>query len=440
MYAYIFATPVLLISYYRIIFKRDITAVIILMLSARLIMGPFMPGNSLAFNVLNVLCNYLPVVIIIIFSYSTIKTLDAKRLSAFKWTTVFVLFILLFSLLNIKYAITEFSKEILPLILFLILVIVKKDQQLDYQYLLKFFRFTFIACVVIYISPHFYQQMYALFAEGIIFKERVPMMILSVFREIPRNTGYVFDFRILGQLACLYLIVLYYLRKTKNYWDVALLSIVCILTFSRGPILILLLLMVGIYAPHRNKVTKRQLIVIASSFVILIVVTIYSFNNETIQKYINSFNPASKESAISQRGAFISYSMDRFYEKPYGNGIGSLSSSNANISVFAGYTNLHKKVPDKVIYKRVGDAYLALSLAEKGIIGFVLMLLSMIEIFYSNRDRVSLFFMIGFMLNLIGTDIPKQGFFYFTLIFIYYGISQYNKSEKLIQKPHEDTN
>ena len=67
-----------------------------------------------------------------------------------------------------------------------------------------------------------------------------------------------------------------------------------------------------------------------------------------------------------------------------------------------------------------------MSLAEKGIIGFILFLLSLNEIFYSNRNRVSLFFFIGLILNLIGTDIPKQGFYYFVIILIYYGTSQLN--------------
>src|SRR5690606_7091245 len=136
---------------------------------------------------------------------------------------------------------------------------------------------------------------------------------------------------------------------------------------------------------------------------------------------------------------FIDYSLDAFYSNPIGNGIGSFSSPLAGHQIYGGITNLHKKIPDKVYFSAVTDAYLALSLAEKGIIGFILMLLSMVEIFYSNRDRISLFFMIGFLLNLIGTDIPKQGFYYFTLIFIYYGISQYSKSEKLNQKPYEYT-
>ena len=100
---------------------------------------------------------------------------------------------------------------------------------------------------------------------------------------------------------------------------------------------------------------------------------------------------------------------------------------------------MHKKVPDKVIYNKVGDAYLALSLAEKGIIGFVLMLLSFNEIFYSNRNRLSLFFLIGFYINLIGTDIPKQGFFYFIILIVYYGASQIQIHEKHNTLKHEHT-
>ena len=106
------------------------------------------------------------------------------------------------------------------------------------------------------------------------------------------------------------------------------------------------------------------------------------------------------------------------------------------IKIFTGYTRHKGRIIYTNYYYKVTDAYLAMSLAEKGIIGFVLFALSLIEIFYSNRNKVSLFFLLGLIINLIGTDIPKQGFYYFVIILIYYGLSQLNM-KKIEPKKHE---
>lgn len=399
------------------------------MLSARLIMGPFIINSNLSFNILNVVCNYIPLFIILIYSFSNLKGINIKKFMSLKWTVLFLIFMLFFSVLHLSYSISVFAKEILPLFLFLLVVLSNGEKQINYVYLLKFFRYTFVACIVIYLSPDFYDQMRHLFSGAIIFKDPSYTIALRINRSIPRNTGFVFDFRIMGQLACLYLILLYYLGKTKSHWDVVLLSAVAILTFSRGPLMILVFLLLAVYLPQKIKITKRLLLVVFTSFILLISCIVYIKNDENLQKFVDTLNPLAEKNAFSQRKAFTEYSLNKFYENPLGNGIGALSSPNANNTIYAGITNLHKAVPDKIYYYTVTDAYLAMSLAEKGIIGFVLMVLSFSELFFSNRNRLSLFFLIGFYLNIIGTDIPKQGFYYFVIILIYYGLSV--KHEKI---------
>lgn len=424
-FAYIPIIPILLISYYRLIVKRDITTVLILMLIARLIMGPFIIHNDLAYNISNILCNYLPVTIIIGYSYFGKNGLDKSRFLGLKYTIVYLVFLLLLSFLTIKYAISVFPKEILPLLLFTVLMLVKADKKINYFYLLKFFRYAFLASLIIYINPNFGSQIVMLANEQIIFKEEY-INIINAFirRTIPRNTGFIYDFRIMGQFACVYLLLLYYLGKKRSYIDVILLVVIAILTFSRGPIVLLVLLLFGIYVYKQIKLTKRVLVVGMVAFAMLISGVIYIANNDVMQKYLSTYNPLSEDSAISQRGMFLNYSWDKFKKHPLGNGIGSLSSPKAGNKIYAGITNLHKAIPDKVYYYAVTDAYLAMSLAEKGIIGFILMLISFSEIFFSNKNKLSLFFLIGFYINLIGTDIPKEGFFYFVILMIYYGASQ----------------
>ena len=150
----------------------------------------------------------------------------------------------------------------------------------------------------------------------------------------------------------------------------------------------------------------------------------YNKKSDVINQYITTYNPFTENNALSQRGGFISYSMDYFYKNPLGQGLGYMSSEDAGHKIFTGYTRHKGRIIYTNYYYKVTDAYLAMSLAEKGVIGFVLFTLSLIEIFYSNRNRVSLFFLLGLMINLIGTDIPKQGFYYLTFILIYYGICQ----------------
>lgn len=438
-YAFIPIIPILLISYYRIVVKSSITAVLILMLISRLIMGPFIIGSDLAFNLLNVICNYLPVLIIITYSYIGKNGFEKTRLISLKFTLLYVAFLLLFSFFTLNLAISVFPKETLPILLFVILAIVKADEGINYFYLLKFFRYSFFACVIIYLHPNFGDQIIMLSNKSVIFKDEVANILnFFVKRTIPRNPGFVYDFRIMGQFASIYLLLLYYLGKKRNYFDLFLLITVAILSFSRGPIVLLMLLLFVIYIYRPIKITRG--VILASFITVLIVIfgIVQIANNQVLQKHLASYNPFTKGNAIEQRGMFLTYSWNKFKANPLGNGIGSLSSPKANNKIYAGLTNFHKAVPDKVYYYSVTDAYLAMSLAEKGIIGFMLMLFSFSEIFYSNKSKLSLFFLIGFYINIIGTDIPKQGFFYLVILMIYYGTSQIqiHKNNKALEHEH----
>ena len=197
-FAPILILPILLFSYYKILIQRDITTVIILMLSSRLIMGPFNPGSNLSFNILNIICNYLPALFIVAYSYLGVTKFDIIRLKSIKWTAVYIVFLLGFGLLLPRYTKVVIAPEILPLVLFFLLVFIKAEQNIRYEYLLNFFRYTFIACIIVYLSPLFASEMSYLFSEGIIFKEKLARISLFVKRTIPRNTGFVFDFRIMA--------------------------------------------------------------------------------------------------------------------------------------------------------------------------------------------------------------------------------------------------
>ena len=233
----------LLIAYYKLLTQNDFTIVLILILMSRCIMGPFIPGNSISFNFLNILCNYLPVTIYIFMNIKYMTVLNITKLSSMKWTVFYGISLIILSIVSFPFSIYVLPREVLPILLFLVLVLTKLNLKIDFDYLLKFFRYTFIASLIVYLLPNYAENLVHLLKNTIIFKEAVIDFAMYIKGGIPRNAGFVFDFRILGQLAVLYFLVLYYTKKASSFWDVLLLIVIAISTFSRGPILILVLVM-----------------------------------------------------------------------------------------------------------------------------------------------------------------------------------------------------
>lgn len=421
-FAPIFILPIMAIAYYRLITKNEFTYVIILMLISRCIMGFMVPGNSLSFNFLNILCNYFPLLIYFVLNFKEFFKIDKSRVKPLRFTLLYVLVLFALSAVNVRYSITEFPKEVLPIALFVFVAIFINKININYNLLIDFFRYSFVACILVYLNPLFADNALHLFHNPIIFKQGVPVMSIFISGDIPRNMGYVFDFRIQAQLSVIYFLILFYSGRLKNNLDILLLLTMAVLTFSRGPIVILLLVIVGAFMFKKVKLTQRKINAFAIMLLLFFASFILVLQSSNFQNYISTFSPFAEKNAFSQRGNFSKYAIDKFKENPYGRGIGSLSSSNADNKIDFGYSDKEQK--NRLFYYKVGDAYLALSLGEKGVLGFLLLILSLIEIFFYRRNFVSLFFILGLFINLIGTDIPKQGFYYFVLLIIYYELSR----------------
>jgi hypothetical protein len=416
----LFIIPILILAYYNVIIKQDFATVLILMLISRCAMGFFLPGNIFSFNILNILCNYLPLLLFLRMKAPKLRTLNLKIVLSFKFTLLYVVVLLFLCLPNLYYSITEFSQEVLPIILFCILIVFTEHVKINFDLLLNFFRYSFLAVLLVYLLPNFTENALHLFHNPIIFKEGIEIMPMFVGNKIPRNSGFVFDFRMLGQLACLYFLILYYKGFKKKYLDVLLLSAVALTTFSRGPLIILALIFIAVYGVH--KITKLKIVLASLSVIVAFCLLIIFTPNKGVKHFIDSFNPLSKNNAIQQRANFSSYAIAKFRDNPMGGGVGSLSSPNADNKIDFGYEDQsHTK---RLFYYQVVDAYWALTLGEKGVLGFILFFLSCVEIFFYRKNLVSLFFLLGLFINLIGTDIPKQGFFYFVLLIIYYELSR----------------
>ena len=291
----IIIVPILLISYYKIIVKKDFTVIIILMLMARCVMGPFIPGNAVSFNILNILCNYLPICIYFLLNIKGLYLIDINQINSLKWTFLYGIALVLLSLININYSLSIFPREVLPILLFLAIFIFKTKVNIDFDFLLNFFRYTFLASLIVYIIPGYSTVLSSLFSNAIIFKEEVVSMpIFAIGLFVPRNAGFIFDYRTLAQFSVIYFLILYYRGKSKSFRDLLLLSLVAITTFSRGPIVILIAVAIGAYGT-KIKLTKKNIIFGFLSVFILLTSIIVALQNKKFVDYLETYSLFSKE-------------------------------------------------------------------------------------------------------------------------------------------------
>lgn len=382
-------------------------------------MGFTVPTNSTVFNIMNAVCNYIP-----IFLYLYLKPLHFRKpnyelISKYKWTIIYTVALLVLCFYNLSYAVTEFPHEILPLVL-LCFTICFSSTHVNIDHILNFFRFSFLASLIIYCIPGYDVKADQLLRNSIVFKEPT-ILPLKLDAILTKQMGFVFDWRIMGQLAVIYLLILIINKKGRlHLLDHTLLVLVLITTFSRGPVVMALLVYAGLFVNrvlHKNWSYGFLILAISSIVAVYIGVNYISANSSTIKEFASSFFSGSRNNAIEQREGFAFYAVERSEgHRLQGLGIGALSSKNAYNKIYFGYRDKEKK--HKLYYEKVGDAYWALSLGEKGILVLILFIVSSIEIFYRYKNLIFAFFYIGFAINLIGTDVPKEAMYYFCILII----------------------
>ncbi|MBL4669217.1 MAG: hypothetical protein JKY30_08145 [Flavobacteriales bacterium] len=423
--AVIFIPIILVYSYYKIIKENNFTFVLVLMLLARIIMGLVIPKNDLSFNVFNVVANYLPFLIYIFKNIKFDKVLVISNLKVIKFTFLYAIALIILSLINVRISYTEWPEEVFPILMFVVLFsqVKPKDLNIDLNFLVKFFRYTFSIVISLYLLSNFDDLQRYVLLEGIIFREPIVEIYTTIGKILIRNMGYVFDFRILGQIAILYYLIVFFLKKKFNLFDVLLLTSVILTTYSRGPLIIFALVLIPVFLKKENyKLKNLKYLAIVLPILFFRVFNPHNPGGMGDTEYLNSFDLTKENNAISQRGKFMTYSFDKFLEQPMGRGVGALSSKNAGVKIDFGYRDKEKK--HRLFYYKVGDAYYALSLAEKGVIGFILLFLSCFEIYFERKYLMSFFVSLGFAINMIGTDIPKEGFYYFVIIVIIFYLNK----------------
>jgi len=429
--AVIFIPIVVIYSYYKIIRENDFTFVLVLMLLARTIMGLVVPKNDLSFNLFNIIVNYLPFLIYIIKNLRLDKILIISNIKTIKFTFIYALALIILSLINVKVSYTEWPEEVFPILMFVLLFsqIKPKDLKIDLDVLVKFFRYTFTVAIGLYLLSNFDDLQRFPLLDGVIFRDPIIEISTTISKVLIRNMGYVFDFRILGQIAILYYLIVFFLKKRFNLFDVLLITSIVLTTYSRGPLIIFCLVLIPTFLKRGNyRVKNLKYLAIIIPILFFRVFNPHNPGGMGDTDYLNSFDLTAENNALSQRSKFMEYSFDKFLEKPMGRGIGALSSRNAGVKIDFGYRDKEKK--HRLFYYKVGDAYYTLSLAEKGILGTILFFLSCFEIYFNRKYLMSFFVSAGFAINMIGTDIPKEGFFYFVLIVVIFQLNK--KADEII--------
>lgn len=288
----------------------------------------------------------------------------------------------------------------------LFLIVFTRIKDFNITGMVQFFRSVFLASILAYFFSNYLQTTLELMESDLTFSIASESQTYSfTYFSFTRNMGPTWDHRIMAIMAYLYLLLTIIERPKYFKLDIILSAIVVITTLSRGAIVTYSFILLAFF--YINGKT-RLIITMASVGLVLFVIVLFSGSllSDSAAEYLNSFNPLAENNAFEQRSGFAHHAIDEFKESPIvGNGVGYLSSKLINRQI----------VVENAIYPIATDAFWYILLAEMGILGFLLYLLLLKEVFLtSNLLLVALF--LGFSIQLMGTDIPDMRFYYFAVL------------------------
>lgn len=420
IYNFPFVTPlisalILWVSYYILLKRKRLEVVLILILYSRCLSGFVIPHNKLFFDLFNILANIVP---ILLYFYSCLltnkTTFNFEVLKKFKFTGLFFLLITLSFIINFSTAYDLITKRYLPFALFTVLLFFfNHPNDFDFNALIRFFRASFLAVILIYFGPNFLYKMTALIESDSVFGTASPPRSFSlVYFSLERNLGFTWDHRIMAILAYLFL-MLSLTQKPKYYALDILLSLSVVLTStSRGGMITYFLILMAFFFQKYRKFFSLGVVVLVALTIMLYALIKLNPSNQ-LSAFLISFNPKAEHNAMTQREFFSNYSLVSFKESPIiGHGVGHLSSVLIDRNL----------IVDGAVVPAVGDAYWYVLLAEMGVIGFLLYVLFLLEVFYSS-SILNVALLLGFSIQLLGTDIPDIRFFYLAILILVYQIN-----------------
>lgn len=401
---------ILIASYYLIIRRQRLDAVIALILYSRCLNGFVFFHNQIAFDIINFFTNAFPVLlyfaIVLGQEHSVIRK---STFGKYKFTLLFFIFLTGSFIMNFSTSYDLITKRYVPLAFFVLFLIgFSRHKDFDSKQMLRFFRCVLLASLVVFFFSDYLSTTRDLMESDLAFSVASDSRTYSfTYFSFTRNMGPTWDHRIFA-IFCYFYLLLSIVNKSRYLkWDIAISSVIVITTLSRGGMLTYsLILLAYLFVVQR----RLLLISIASLTVILIVFLIFSsiLLPEAAFEFLQSFNPFSSGNALEQRGGFAAYAMNQFFESPiFGNGVGHLSSNLIIRSIEV----------DNAVYNTATDAFWYILLAEMGMVGFLLYLLFLKEVFVS-KNVLTIALFIGFALQLLGTDIPDMRFYYFAFLIL----------------------
>lgn len=405
-------TPVLVAlilvwSYYLIIWKGQVEPILYLILFSRCMNGFLIPHNGAAFTIMNMLTGYVPILSLLVrwSPFVTIRYMKSGWLSRYKFTLLYCVALVGFAFVDIELAAYSVFTRIIPMLLFALTCLVIRDK-VDYSKVLLFFRWAFVGMLIAYLLPGYSETTQQLLQDSVVFRQSVEKNQYYVLLEYFRNIGIFWDSRMVGLFGYLYLYLALRNRGKLTVLDGTLAFAAMATSMSRGGIVVgLFLVLAHAIGPTSIGVAKRALRVGLIAIVLgVAVVVVY---RSPLGDYIQTFSAVSEKGALTQRQGFSDYALQAFWDNPLGNGEGFLKSPLKDRSVQVG----------DVTYDKVSDAFLAILLGEIGIIGFTLFLLSTFELLFA-LDRYAIALWAGFLLQLVGTDVPDMGMFYFAFLLV----------------------
>ncbi len=404
----IVSVVILIVSYCFIIRRQRFDVIIALILYSRGLNGFVFLHNETAFFVINLLTNVFPTLLYFFIVLSQKGVVISK--SAFvkyKYTILFFILLTISFIYNFLTSYDLLTKRYLPFAFFVFFLVgFTRIRDFNVNGIIRFFRSIFAASIIVFFFSDYLSITRELVQSDSIFSvASAPNSFSLTYFTFTRNLGPAWDHRIMAIMAYLYLLLSVIYKPKYLRWDIFLSLVIVVTSLSRGAILTYSFILLA----HFFISGKQRLIITASSLSLLLVVLLFftsSLLPDAALDYLQSFNPISENNALEQRAGFAHYAMDAFNESPiWGNGVGYLSSKLIERSI----------VVDRAIYSTATDAFWYILLAEMGLIGFLLYLLFLKEVFLS-KNILTIALFIGFSIQLLGTDIPDMRFYYFAIL------------------------
>ncbi len=405
---------ILVWSYFKILYLDESEPILFLILFSRSLNGFMIPGSDLSWSVLNFLTGYFPIILFLVKNLFIETKLVWDAYS--KGLVAYGVLLFFYGLLDIDSGYNGYRFRLLPIIFLAIIQLVRREN-FNIQRISVFLRMCSIGFIFVYFDPIYLITRPAMVLEPHVFREA---LVAIPSEDLLRNWGAFWDARILGTYGFTHLLLALVLKWKHWRTDVFLAICVVASSMSRGALVVAgIIIMVAVFEGLRKKIKNSAISLFACVAAVMVLVLGVRV---LIPDFVLEILGVSGErpDPISQRSDFIRFAWDKFLENPFGRGLYVLKSINPDEPIDFG---------GRILYK-ASDAYWAISLAEIGVFGTALFVRAIYKLIYF-KNWIIVGFLFGISIQLIGTDVPDMGGFFFAFVMLWGLPRQLNKSHNL---------